>query len=183
MLNDACQLMHFFGSGKIIDPVSFSESRRSTMERSLSKWTVSAAMVFMFCMVGGIMIGTAFGAGGQENGQCVDNKDGTVTDKNTGLMWQKATAGHMNWNGAMNYASGLSLAGHSDWRLPTKEELERIYKSPCKSMMDVGYGWYWSSSPRWNRPNEREVVHSDDGSVSSNNVINADNVLAVRSAW
>ncbi len=57
----------------------------------------------------------------------VDNKDGTITDKSSGLMWSKedSKAG-MNWNEALVYAKKSKLAGHSDWRLPTAQELQYI---------------------------------------------------------
>jgi hypothetical protein len=56
-----------------------------------------------------------------------DNGDGAVTDLNTGLMWQQATSSsQMDWDSAGSYCSGLSLAGHSDWRLPAADELQSI---------------------------------------------------------
>jgi hypothetical protein len=67
----------------------------------------TAALAFMLCLAGLVMSGTAFAD------RCVDNGDGTITDNGTGLMWQEATAGKMNWDAAMSYASGLSLGGHS----------------------------------------------------------------------
>jgi hypothetical protein len=56
-----------------------------------------------------------------------DNGDGTITDRATGLVWQKADSGKgMNWQEALAYAEGLTLAGHSDWRLPSAKELQSI---------------------------------------------------------
>ncbi|MCI5159106.1 MAG: DUF1566 domain-containing protein, partial [Candidatus Electrothrix sp. AUS1_2] len=66
-----------------------------------------------------------------------DNGDGTVTDNNTGFMWQKATAdvdndgvitsGYygdgMSWQKAVDYCDELTFADLSDWRLPTRFEL------------------------------------------------------------
>jgi arylsulfatase A-like enzyme len=51
-----------------------------------------------------------------------DNGNGTVTDNNTGLMWQKTDSGEMTWDTARSGATSLNLAGHSDWRLPTAQE-------------------------------------------------------------
>jgi hypothetical protein len=53
-----------------------------------------------------------------------DNGNGTVTDLNTGLMWQQ-TPDSMKptWYGAQQYAENLTLAGYTDWRLPTVKEL------------------------------------------------------------
>lgn len=59
--------------------------------------------------------------------QFVDNNDGTISDKATGLMWTKADSGHsMNWSLALRYASANKTAGYSDWRLPDAKELQSI---------------------------------------------------------
>ena len=148
------------------------------MKSIFGRWTMAAAMVFTLFLAGLVMAGTAFSAGGQ---QCVDNEDGTVTDKNTGLMWQKATVGPMNKNDAMNYVSGLSLGGHSDWRLPTRYELKRLYLSQCKSMMNVLNDWYWSSSLFAVDPDYAWGVAFDNGYVSCNCYVGDDQyVRAVR---
>jgi hypothetical protein len=56
-----------------------------------------------------------------------DNGDGTITDKATGLMWQKADSGTtMNWEKALSYAENLKYAGYDDWRLPNAKELHSI---------------------------------------------------------
>jgi len=56
-----------------------------------------------------------------------DNGDGTVTDLDTGLIWQQAEAtAAMNWEAALRYAENLSLAGYSDWRLPNVKELQSL---------------------------------------------------------
>ncbi|OMH26639.1 DUF1566 domain-containing protein [Motiliproteus sp. MSK22-1] len=52
-----------------------------------------------------------------------DNGDGTVSDLNTGLMWQQQYAGDITYKEAVSGAADLSLAGYSDWRLPTIKEL------------------------------------------------------------
>ena len=58
-----------------------------------------------------------------------DNGDGTITDLNTGLMWQKApTFEHYTWDDARRYAEQLVLAGHDDWRLPTIKEFIRLLR-------------------------------------------------------
>lgn len=52
-----------------------------------------------------------------------DNGDGTVTDLNTGLMWQQDPGEKMTYEQAVAGASSLSLGGYNDWRLPTIKEL------------------------------------------------------------
>ena len=53
----------------------------------------------------------------------IDNGDGTVTDLVTGLMWQQGYSGKMSQSQAATGASSFSLAGYTDWRLPTIKEL------------------------------------------------------------
>lgn len=56
-----------------------------------------------------------------------DNGDGTITDRATGLMWTKADSGKaLSWEGALEYARQLKLAGHEDWRLPNARELQYL---------------------------------------------------------
>ncbi len=52
-----------------------------------------------------------------------DNGDGTVTDLNTGLMWQQDPGDKMTYDQAVAGADSFSLAGYDDWRLPTIKEL------------------------------------------------------------
>lgn len=92
-----------------------------------------------------------------------DNGDGTVTDRATGLMWQKADSSRpMSWKEALAYAEGLVLAGQSDWRLPNAKELQSIVDytrapdaawperrgaaiSPVFSVA-MPESWYWTST-------------------------------------
>jgi hypothetical protein len=92
-------------------------------------------------LTGLVMSGAALAAE-----QCVDNKDGTVTDNTSHLMWQQATAGPMNWNDAMSYAASRTLGGKTGWRLPNRDELPGLYRSPCLTMMSVRNDYYWSST-------------------------------------
>jgi hypothetical protein len=68
----------------------------------------------------------------------VDNGDGTITDVNTGLMWEKlADDGSIhdqnrffNWDKAFSVKVAAlnsgSFAGYTDWRLPNVKELQSI---------------------------------------------------------
>jgi hypothetical protein len=56
-----------------------------------------------------------------------DNGDGTVTDRNTGLMWQKIDSGRgMRWEKALAYAENIRYAEYTDWRLPNAKELQYL---------------------------------------------------------
>ncbi len=52
-----------------------------------------------------------------------DNADGTVTDLNTGLIWQSDPGEKMTFRQAVAGASKCRVAGYTDWRLPTIKEL------------------------------------------------------------
>ncbi len=52
-----------------------------------------------------------------------DNGDGTITDLNTGLMWQKSPGEKVTFEQAMSGAASFNLAGYTDWRVPTIKEL------------------------------------------------------------
>ena len=57
----------------------------------------------------------------------VDNRNGTITDNETKLMWQKSGSREMmSWSkipGFIDRLNNRKFAGYSDWRLPTLEEL------------------------------------------------------------
>jgi hypothetical protein len=55
-----------------------------------------------------------------------DNGNGTITDNNTGLIWQKTDGGEMTYEKAIQYCDTLTLGGYTDWRLPTGIELFSI---------------------------------------------------------
>ena len=97
--------------------------------------------------------------------------DGTVTHTRTGLMWMRCGLGQSwtgsgcdgsangyTWRNALNAAQDVNhtggFAGHTDWRLPNKNELESIVEERCWSpainaavFPNTPNSWYWSSSP------------------------------------
>lgn len=54
-------------------------------------------------------------------------KDGTVVDKETGLIWTQNDKAEVVWDEAQRYCGRLKLGDYRDWRLPTIEELETLY--------------------------------------------------------
>jgi hypothetical protein len=97
-----------------------------------------------------------------------DNGDGTVTDNNTGLMWENKTIGGLHdkektlrWSGDgsqetvwdwlddVNAEAGTGFAGHNDWRLPNIKELQSIRNyggGSAPAPFNVKESYYWSST-------------------------------------
>jgi len=73
---------------------------------------------------------------GSFNNDFVDNGDGTVTDRATGLLWQKSGSSRsVTWRRAELYIDKLNrnqFAGYSDWRLPTIDELASLLEKSKK---------------------------------------------------
>ncbi|TET49398.1 MAG: DUF1566 domain-containing protein, partial [Anaerolineales bacterium] len=67
----------------------------------------------------------------------VDNGDGTVTELQTGLMWQQDPGEKLTYAEALAGADAFDLAGYDDWRLPSIKEL---YSLILFSGVDVS-GW------------------------------------------
>ncbi len=97
------------------------------------------------------------------NADFIDNGNGTVTHKKTGLMWKRCAEGQI-WSGALcggaaadytwEQANSLSssTAGYGDWRLPTQQELLTIveYKASYPAIntsvfANAASGYYWSN--------------------------------------
>jgi hypothetical protein len=80
-----------------------------------------------------------------------ENKNQTVTDLNSGLMWMKSDDGTpRSWQDAVSYCDGLVFAGFSDWRLPTRFELDSIVHygrsfPAAASVFSCRASFYWSS--------------------------------------
>ena len=88
-----------------------------------------------------------------------DNGDGTVTDDNSGLMWQQVpSSDDYTWQEAVDYCDDLVFAGYNDWRIPNLKELYSISDfSSGWPYLDTGYftlasgqitkdEQYWSSN-------------------------------------
>jgi len=98
-----------------------------------------------------------------------DNRDGTISDTRTGLMWEEGyayneTGNYVDWYDANDYIDRLNekqLGGHTDWRLPDKLELQSLYELGLAfesrgrtfllhidPVFEIGYGsgfWTWRS--------------------------------------
>jgi hypothetical protein len=113
--------------------------------------------------------------GEQTSNSFFDNGDGTVTDHNTGLMWQQDTApGTYNWQQALSYCENLTLADYNDWRLPDVNELQSLVEysrlNPAidpvfsNTVSTLSFG-YWSSTSTPFYPEYAWCVYFYDGLV------------------
>jgi len=86
----------------------------------------------------------------------VDNKNGTVTDKVTSIMWtQKVDKTKREWEQSLQYCEDLKFAGYSNWKLPSNKELTSIVDlRKQKPALDTVFfpgidykAYYWSRTP------------------------------------
>jgi len=85
------------------------------------------------------------------------------------------------------YASGLTLAGKSDWRLPNVKEIqslndEKLFKPSFNKnyFTSILSGNFWSSTTMINAPSKAWDINVDYGIVSYDDKTVKENVLCVR---
>jgi len=75
----------------------------------------------------------------------------------------------------------LNVNGHNDWFLPSKDELNLMYRNlKLKGFGGFDKGWYWSSSQDPNFPNDAWHQRFNDGDQDSDYKVNDYSVRAVR---
>jgi hypothetical protein len=111
---------------------------------------------------------------GQKVFTYINNGNGTVTDTGTGLMWKSdPEPGKYAYDEAMAIKS--DFAGHSDWRLPTKDELLSLVDNGAGSpTIDTNFfncppSYFWSASAYANGPNYAWNVSFHNGYAYSSN--------------
>ena len=116
-----------------------------------------------------------------------------VTDELTGLMWAKngnLTQGQRTWAQALEFATGLTLCGHADWRLPNVNELQSVMdrdRSNLASWLNtqgftnIKSGYYWSSTTQPSSAIRAWVANLWAGHLGANNKHRANYVWTVRS--
>lgn len=156
------------------------------------------SFVLMFVIASALLVGISYGADEER----FVLSDLTVKDKKTGLMWTRNAnlVGLTSFYGAKDYINRVnkqkyeySLAGYTDWRLPSKEELVTLidyakgkgYKKDFHQVLTkVGFekvqDGYWSSSTYVNYPREAWFVNMFDGHVHTVNKTNIGCVWPVR---
>jgi len=112
-------------------------------------------------------------AAGSFRNDFVDNGDGTITDRSTGLMWEKQGSSYRRrcWGatGHVEDLNGERFLGHNDWRVPTLEELLSLMRPKVRQtgqyidpLFDEEQSVCWSSdrSTDWERENAYYVDFS-----------------------
>jgi len=115
----------------------------------------------------------------------IDNRDGTITDALTGLIWLRDTScmEAANWNQALYYASIMSWnncgltddSAPGDWRLPNVRELQSLIDfgeyTPAlpdgHPFLGVRPSRYWSSTMLAGSPGNVYFVDLDSGRVDA----------------
>jgi hypothetical protein len=110
------------------------------------------------------------------NPDFTNNNDGTVTDNNTNLMWQREdNNSRVPWEQAIMYCENLVLEDYSDWRLANVKELFSIVDNTrWGPAIDSTYfpgteitGAYWSSTANASDARYAWAVHFNPGQVNA----------------
>jgi len=119
-----------------------------------------------------------------------DNGDSAVTDRSTGLMWQKfQSPTTMTWEQALVSCEGFSIGGHDDWRLPNIKEIQSL-NDETLSIPSVDRSFFpgfvsgkcWSSTTQYSAATRAWYVDFQYGIVTYEAKTTALNVLCVRSS-
>lgn len=126
--------------------------------------------------------------------------DGTVTDTRTHLMWKRCSEGQSwdgstctgnvsdhTWEEALTLAEGHTFAGHSDWRLPNRNELQSLVET-CRTgpaintpiFPNTPIAYFWSSSPSASHSDYAWHVNFNHGYVNYHYRPNSSHVRLVR---
>lgn len=78
-------------------------------------------------------------------------QDELYTDAEDGAVKNSRSSGKGgNLRHAMNYCNTLFYAGHSDWRLPTSDELQHVHEKDGQVFFNFRDGDFWTSTPAEN---------------------------------
>jgi len=128
-------------------------------------------------------------AGNPTSPRFVDNGNGTISDRLSGLMWVQdpsqipggtwgspGSPSSMTWNNAIDNSEALTYAGYSDWRLPNIIELESIvnYGGSYPAIngtyfLNTQQDYYWSSTTYNVNGSYALITRLDDGRTTNFN--------------
>jgi hypothetical protein len=121
-------------------------------------------MSYRKCLVAALWLWFLIGlcATGWSQERFTDNGDGTISDRQLGLMWAKSdNQGDIDWHEArrwIRFTFPSTVPGQYDnWRMPTLAELQSLvtktptYESDCGQQISIialirlSCGWVWTS--------------------------------------
>lgn len=130
---------------------------------------------------------------GLPNSQRYSVQTDVVLDEITGLVWQRhvdsgpGEGGGFVWPMAVSHCDELSLAGFSDWRLPTRIELVSLVDFTraepaidAEAFPETPTTWTWSQSLAKDPPNFAWYVNFFYGYTNSNDRVYSQQVRCVR---
>jgi uncharacterized protein DUF1566 len=116
----------------------------------LFKRTLISNWILLFAILLSPVLNSSPAHAGSSAGSRFDIDGDVVVDRLKGLVWQRADSYHelqkgLNWYDAQEYIdkkNSQKFSGHSDWRLPTLEELNSLWDAarPVKSKDGEGIG-------------------------------------------
>ncbi len=88
-----------------------------------------ATIIAVTILIGAFITAMSSTAGEtKRDGRFIAYDDGTVLDTKTNLMWAaKDNGSDINWTKAKFYCEKYRGGGHTDWRMPTQNELAELY--------------------------------------------------------
>ena len=102
---------------------------------------------------------------GSFENEFVDNGGGTVTDRATGLMWQKSGSSRSKtWSKANLYIDTLNknqFAGYSDWRLPTIDELVSLIEKSDTDKLHIHSMFDRKQKHCWSKDSSDKPLHPE----------------------
>jgi hypothetical protein len=114
---------------------------------------------------------------------------GVVVDRVTGLIWQRNLPDKFyTFDDAGRQCAGLELAGHRDWRLPSRIELVSLLDTTrIQPSIDMAafpgtpIDWFWTASPAADNPGAAWYVYFYFGYPKTDDRTNSFSVRCVRS--
>ena len=100
----------------------------------------------------------------------IDNKDGTISDSKTGLMWMKNDSylhsGHwLNWYEAKAYIKNLNetgFANYFDWQYPTIRQLKTLFDADKLNSSQVGREMKIHTDPLFSKKGSGSLWSADE---------------------
>jgi hypothetical protein len=194
-LNEQINLVKYVNSYPAIDndifpnnPSNFYWSSNAYTRNTLEAWSINFTDGAVDYMRKTLSFNVRCVSGQQITNGFIDIGNGTVSQNDTGLIWQKCSAGQgsslgdcttgsaitYNWGSAINYCEGLTLGGSSDWRLPNINELRSLVDYSKSTSPSINTNFfpssistrYWASSTYALNTSSAWVISFSSGSIT-----------------